>query len=299
MPRAGIMRQAEQRAGVADWLSSAGVAAPCPLVGHAMIPGMTGRVSPIGPVSAAGLPASPAVRYAATAGLLAGACATLALAGPAVTAIGPVRRALCPGLAGRGEPGHVALTFDDGPDPASTPQFLELLAARGIRATFFLLGSMVARAPSLAAEISAAGHETAVHGWDHRSLLLRTPGSCRDDIRRAAGIVADATGTAPALFRPPYGVLTTGALRTARDLGLTTLLWGSWGREWAPGATPESVYSTLARTLAGGVTVLLHDSDCTSPPGSSKAALGALPLLLDACAAAGLQPGPAAEHGLW
>jgi peptidoglycan/xylan/chitin deacetylase (PgdA/CDA1 family) len=255
---------------------------------------MTGRVLPIRTVSAA----APMARYAATAGLLAGACATLALAGPAVTAIGPVRRALCPGLAGQGEPGHVALTFDDGPDPASTPLFLELLAARGIRATFFLLGSMVARTPSLAAEIAAAGHETAVHGWDHRYLLLRSHGGTRDDIRRAADIVADATGTAPALFRPPYGVLTTSALLTAGRLGLTTLLWGSWGREWAPGATPESVYATLTRTLAGGVTVLLHDSDCTSPPGSCKAALGALPMLLDACAAAGLQPGPAAEHGL-
>ncbi|HEY2553462.1 MAG TPA: polysaccharide deacetylase family protein [Streptosporangiaceae bacterium] len=259
---------------------------------------MIGRVSSFAAVSAPGLRAAPTARSAAAAGLLAGACATLALAGPAVTAIGPVRRALFPRLAGQGEPGHVALTFDDGPDPASTPLFLDLLAGRGVRATFFLLGSMVARAPSLAAEIAAAGHETAVHGWDHRYLLLRTPGSTRDDIRRAADLVAEATGTAPARFRPPYGVLTTSALRAAAGLGLSTLLWGSWGREWAPGATPESVYATLASTLAGGVTVLLHDSDCTSPAGSCKAALGALPMLLDKCAQAGLQVGPAAEHGL-
>jgi peptidoglycan/xylan/chitin deacetylase (PgdA/CDA1 family) len=222
----------------------------------------------------------------------------MAQAGPGITALGPVRRSLFPRLAGSGPADHVALTFDDGPDPASTPRFLETLAARRVHATFFLLGSMVARAPGLAAEIAAAGHETAVHGWDHRYLPLRGPLATRDDLRRAADVIADATGSVPRLFRPPYGVLSASALLTARDLGLTPLLWGTWGREWAPGATAESVYATLARNLAGGVTVLLHDSDCTSPPGSWQAGLGALPMLLDECDARRLRVGTAAEHGI-
>jgi peptidoglycan-N-acetylglucosamine deacetylase len=222
----------------------------------------------------------------------------VAQAGPGITGLGPVRRLLFPRLAGRGDPGHVALTFDDGPDPASTPEFAAVLSGYGVKATFFMLGSMVERAPGLAAELAAAGHEIGVHGWDHRYLPARTATAARSDIRRAVDLIERVTGSRPRFFRPPYGVLSGPALLTARELGLTPVLWGAWGREWTPGARPESVYATLARDLQGGVTVLLHDSGCTSPPGAWQAGLGALPLLLDYCAAAGLRVGPVSEHGI-
>jgi peptidoglycan-N-acetylglucosamine deacetylase len=241
--------------------------------------------------------ASPAARAAAFTGLAAAGLAVLH-AGPGLTALGPVRRRLFPRLAGLGRPGHVALTFDDGPDPASTPAFLDLLAARGLHATFFLLGSMVARAPQLAAEIAAAGHEIAVHGWDHRYTILRSPWDVSDDLARARYAVSAATGQRPRFFRPPYGVLSSGAVLAARRLGLTPVLWSSWGREWVPGASPESVLATVVADLSGGATILLHDSDCTAPPGSAAAALGALPRLLDECEARGLAVGPLADHGL-
>jgi peptidoglycan/xylan/chitin deacetylase (PgdA/CDA1 family) len=234
--------------------------------------------------------------------LLAGAAlAGLAIAhgAPGVTAIGPVRQRLFPRLAGIGRSDHVALSFDDGPDPASTPAFLDLLAERAVTATFFLLGSMVAKAPGLAAEIVARGHEVALHGWEHACTLLRTPRAVRDDLARARDTVADATGAEPAFYRPPYGVLSGGALAAARGLALTPVLWSSWGKEWLPGATAESVYRTAAAGLGGGSCVLLHDSDCTSPPGAALAALGALPRLLDDCQAAALDVGPLADHGVW
>jgi peptidoglycan/xylan/chitin deacetylase (PgdA/CDA1 family) len=240
-------------------------------------------------------------QVAVAAGAVAGlgvAGLAIAHAGPGITAIGPVRRRLFPRLAGLGRPDHVALTFDDGPDPASTPAFLELLAARRRQATFFLLGSMVDRAPELAAEIVAAGHEIAVHGWDHRYSILRTPRDARDDLARATAVVSAATGQRPRFFRPPYGVLSTGALAGARKLGLTPVLWSSWGREWTAGATAGTVFDTVMADLGSGATILLHDSDCTSPVGSAAAALGALPRLLDECAARGLSVGPLAEHGL-
>jgi peptidoglycan-N-acetylglucosamine deacetylase len=236
-------------------------------------------------------------RGAVLAGLTAAGLA-VAYAGPGLTAVGPLRRRLFPRLAGLGRPDHVALTFDDGPDPASTPAFLDLLAARQRHATFFMLGSMAARAPQLAAEIAAAGHEIAVHGWDHRYTILRSPWDVLDDLARAHDAVSAATGQRPRFFRPPYGVLSSGAILAARRRGLTPVLWSTWGKEWAPGATPDSVFAAVAADLTGGATVLLHDSDCTSPPGAAAAALGALPWLLDECSARGLAVGTLADHGL-
>ena len=240
-------------------------------------------------------------RWGAGRGLAAGAATVAGLAvahaGPGITGLGPVRRAAFRRLAGEGDPRHVALTFDDGPDPAITPEVARLLGERGVSATFFVLGEMAVRAPGLVADLAAAGHEIGVHGWEHRYLTLRGPRATLDDIRRATELIEGAAGRRPRLFRPPYGVLTGGALAAARRLGLTPVLWGAWGREWAPGATPESVYASLAARLHGGVTVLLHDSDCTSPPGSARAALGALPRLLDACADQGLEVGPLGQHG--
>jgi peptidoglycan-N-acetylglucosamine deacetylase len=232
--------------------------------------------------------------------LLAATVAGLAVAqaGPGLTGFGPVRSFAFRRLAGTGDPGHVALTFDDGPDPASTPAFLRVLDDRGVRATFFMLGSLVARAPGLAAEIAAAGHEIGVHGWDHRYLPARGPAATRSDLTRATELIADVTGVRPWLFRPPYGVLSGPSLVTARNLGLTPLLWGSWGREWTAAATGETVLQTLLRGLDGGVTVLLHDSGAIAPSGSWEAALAAVPPLLDECAQRGLLVGTVAEHGL-
>jgi peptidoglycan-N-acetylglucosamine deacetylase len=231
--------------------------------------------------------------------------AAVALAGlaagqgaPGITAIGPVRRRFFPGLAGQGRAGHVALTFDDGPDPASTPSFLATLDAHRIRATFFLLGPMVRADRPLAAEVAAAGHEIGVHGWAHRYATLRSPWALYDDLARAYDTIAEVTGAAPRWYRPAYGVLSAGSLLACHRLGLRPVLWTCWGREWDRGATPDSVQATLSRTLAGGATVLLHDSSATARPGAAAAALGALPWLLGECTVCGLAVGPLAEHGL-
>jgi peptidoglycan-N-acetylglucosamine deacetylase len=239
---------------------------------------------------------SAAWRSVAWLGAAGAAGLAVAHAGPGITGVGPLRMLAFRRLAGQGDPTHVALTFDDGPDPESTQEFARTLGDRGIRATFFMLGSMVAKAPGLAADIAAAGHEVGVHGYDHRYLTVRGPRATRSDLTRATELIASVTGTRPKYFRPPYGVLSGPALLAARELELTPVLWGTWGREWAPGATPASVLQTLIRGLDGGVTVLLHDSGCTSPAGAWQAGLAALPLLLDECERLGLRVGPLGEH---
>ena len=236
-------------------------------------------------------------RTPATIALLGAAGALAVHALPALSNVDAVRHRLLPGLAGVGAPGHVALTFDDGPDPRSTPAFLEALDRLGIRATFFMLGSMVDRAPALAAEVAAAGHEIAVHGYEHRSQLFRIGRVVADDVARALDVVASRTGQHPIWFRPPYGTLSAAGMLAARRQKLRTVLWTTWGRDWRAEATPDTVVADVARQLGPGGTVLLHDSDCTSAPGSWRSALDALPRLAELFAARGLTPGPLREHG--
>ena len=217
---------------------------------------------------------------------------------PALGGVSPIGVRFTPALVGVGRPGHVALTFDDGPDAASTPQFLDALEALGWRTTFFMLGEMTRRDPGLARAVADAGHEIAVPGDVHGNLLRRTPRRAADDIARAFGSVADATGIEPRWFRPPFGISSYASLRAARRLGMTTVLWTTWGRDWRREATPESVVADVTRRYVDGGTVLLHDSDCTSYPGSWHSALGALPRLADEFAARGLEVGTVGAHGV-
>ncbi|WP_255948416.1 polysaccharide deacetylase family protein [Streptomyces odontomachi] len=227
--------------------------------------------------------------------------AALALAGhvlPAGTWLPGVRRTLFPGLAGTGEPGHVALTFDDGPDPNSTPHFLDHLDRLSVRATFFVLGEAVVRHPALTRDIARRGHELAVHGWTHGRPWLPAPGRDLRDVGRAVAALAHLTGVAPRWYRPPYGILTGGRWLAARRCGLRPVLWTAWGRDWTETATAASVLATVRGQLRGGGTVLLHDSDRTAAPGCWRATLDMLPDLVTHCRAAGLTVGPLADHGI-
>jgi peptidoglycan/xylan/chitin deacetylase (PgdA/CDA1 family) len=180
-----------------------------------------------------------------------------------------------------GPPDRVALTFGDGPDPESTPRFLRVLAEHGVRATFFLLGTMLQRAPALGRETVAAGHEVGGHGWEHHNLLLRGLMVTVRDLARA--LIATVTGRTPRLLRPPYGVLTGASVLAARRLELEPVLWSCWGRDWTRAATPQSVFETVRGGLSGGRNVLLHDWSRAAAPGAWQAGLAALPRLLNEC----------------
>lgn len=240
-------------------------------------------------------------RTARDTALWAGATALTAAAwhlGPAASWLPGVRRAVSPALDGRGEPGHVALTFDDGPDPLSTPYFLEELARLSARATFFVLGSRLERYPQLGRRIVAEGHELAVHGWQHERFWHPRPRGDVRDLARATNSVHRAAGSRPRWYRPPYGVLTASRLAAARRVGLRPVLWTAWGRDWTAKADAESVLAELAKRMCGGATVLLHDSDHACAPHAWHSALDALPHLVMRCRAEGLTVGPLADHGL-
>jgi peptidoglycan-N-acetylglucosamine deacetylase len=176
----------------------------------------------------------------------------------------------------------IALTFDDGPHPEGTPATLELLAAAGATATFFLVGEQVARWPQVAAEIAAAGHEIALHGYVHQLLLRRRVSSLATDLDRAHELIAGVTGREPTLYRPPYGVFSSGALGLVRRRGWKPLLWSTWGRDWGARETPAAIARRATRNLRGGDVVLLHDADHYSAPDSWRRTVAALPLIIAA-----------------
>jgi peptidoglycan/xylan/chitin deacetylase (PgdA/CDA1 family) len=214
---------------------------------------------------------------------------------PSSVAFSPVGPRLTPQLRGVGRPGHVALTFDDGPDPVGTAPIVAALDRLGWRATFFVLGDMVHRSPALVTDLVAAGHDVGVHASTHRSHRHMSPRQIRDDVCRARATVVDA-GAVPRFYRPPHGAVSPEGLFTARRLGMRTVLWTAWGRDWRAEATPASVADDVAAGRLDGGTVLLHDSDCASAPGSWRTTLASLPRLADLFAARDLTVGPLREH---
>ena len=207
---------------------------------------------------------------------------------PAAAAVVPPLAASL-GIARRlGHSGGVAVTFDDGPHADGTPAVLEALARRGARATFFLVGEQVERRPALARRIVDEGHEVAVHGHRHTLLLRRRVRELAGDLDRCVAAIADATGIEPTLYRPPYGVFSSGALAHVRERGFRPLLWSTWGRDWRRRTTPAEIARLATRSLRPGDVVLLHDSDAYSSADSWRRTAAALPAVLDAVAALGV-----------
>ena len=220
----------------------------------------------------------------------------LAQWGPALTSVPHLRRALAPRLSGIVAAPRIALTYDDGPDPASTPHFLALLERHEVRATFFLLGAHVQENADLVRDMAAAGHELAVHGWDHRCLAWKRPGALARELRSTRGLIEDVAQVAVSRYRPPYGVMTGEGLVASRRAGLETVLWSAWGRDWSANATPAGIVRKVSQALRPGGTVLLHDTDRTSSPGSWRRTLAASELLLSRWSDEGLAVGPLVGH---
>ncbi len=206
-----------------------------------------------------------------------GTAAVLAHALPSVTVLGtfaPSPPAVLPAgwcrwrWPASGAAGALALTFDDGPDPLTTPRTLDLLDELGLRATFFLVGGEVDRYPALAAEIAGRGHGVAVHGHGHRHHLLRSPGWVCADTALAVAAVGRATGVVPRWYRPPYGQTSIGTVRAAQRHGLQVVLWSRWGREFAERSAGPVLERLRPGLVAGGV-LLLHDSDRYARPGTA------------------------------
>ncbi len=182
----------------------------------------------------------------------------------------------------------VALTFDDGPHPEGTPAVLEILSLARARATFFLVGEQVARRPSLAAEIVAAGHLVALHGYRHRLQPRCGARELRADLQRGVAAIEDAATLTPAWHRPPYGIYSAAGLRAATSAGLAPLLWSRWGKDWRRFTTPGRIAARASAGVHAGDVILLHDADFYSASNSHRRTVAALPLIIAALDSRGL-----------
>jgi peptidoglycan/xylan/chitin deacetylase (PgdA/CDA1 family) len=188
------------------------------------------------------------------------------------------------------DPAGVALTFDDGPHPEGTPAVLEALEVANANATFFLCGEQVERYPALAAELVAAGHTAAVHGYTHRNMLRLAPRTFVQDLERGIAAIEDAIGSSPELYRPPYGIFSYPGMLEVKARGLRSLLWSRWGHDWRAARTPAEIAGEATRELDGGEVLLLHDADHYSAPGSWRRTVEALPMVIERIRSAGLRP---------
>nr|MBA3952939.1 polysaccharide deacetylase family protein [Rubrobacter sp.] len=230
---------------------------------HGAPPSERGHVRPVLPVEAGVLPTSP---------------------GPPAPDMGKVWAAAVaqdpsPDLATGGSIGtsgnRVALTFDDGPDPRTTPLILDTLKERGVEATFFVVGRQVAENPALLRRIVAEGHAVGNHTYDHADMSGLSAGQMRDELRSTQEAVDDALGHhhPMALMRPPYGnpyLEGSAALPQFREVvrgqRLFPVAWTVDPGDYLLGDDADGVVRAVARADAAGregesdEVVLLHDN---------------------------------------
>ena len=168
----------------------------------------------------------------------------------------------------------VALTFDDGPDPEQTPRALDILAAHGAKATFFLIGERAEKASAVARRIAEGGHDLGNHTWSHRSLWLSGPRETARQVTQGHEAIAQAAGAPPKFFRPPWGMTNLALFPVLRSLGTPCVFWTAQTEGRRPAAPAIQVERARRRVRAGAI-VDLHDADGVA--GAGARLVGALP----------------------
>lgn len=204
------------------------------------------------------------------AGLGTAAGVSLVAGGCAYAAMWPASRIFGNTLIAPRNAGELALTFDDGPNPAWTPRLLDILSEHGVRATFFVLGGHAQAVPELVRQIAEAGHLIGNHSWSHPNLAVTGAKRVRDELSRTSTVLEQITGTPVKYFRPPFGARRPAVLRIARELGMAPVLWNAMTSDWSDPSADHIVLSLMQKidrlTLQGcAANVVLHDGGHLDP----------------------------------
>ena len=152
------------------------------------------------------------------------------------------------------------LTFDDGPDPETTPRILDTLAEHGVRGAFFLIGRRAAAAPALVQRMVAEGHDLGNHTWSHRSLWACGPRATRREVVDGHDAIAQAAGQAPRFFRAPWGMTNLALFPLLRRLATPCVFWSVQPEGRRPADAERQVARCRDRAKAGAI-LDLHDAD--------------------------------------
>lgn len=153
---------------------------------------------------------------------------------------------------------EIALTFDDGPSPLSTPVILDLLARHSLHATFFVVGEKAAEYPELIQSILDKGHSIGNHSWSHDYfLMLRSPKRLHKDIHKSQEILKQ-YGVKPLVFRPPVGITGARLGRVLAREGLITVNYSCRAFDRGNRNIHNLAEKILGRIEPGAV-IMLHD----------------------------------------
>jgi peptidoglycan/xylan/chitin deacetylase (PgdA/CDA1 family) len=158
---------------------------------------------------------------------------------------------------------YIAMTFDDGPHPILTPRLLDMLKARGIRATFFLIGQNAAEYPDIVRRIAAEGHEIGNHTWNHPQLTKLSPSALREEIERTSSTIAEIIGKPLVVMRPPYGATSLYQPLDEPRIRMKVILWSVDPLDWKYRNSARVESQILAGAQPGAI-ILSHDIHATT-----------------------------------
>ena len=153
----------------------------------------------------------------------------------------------------------VALTFDDGPDPKTTPQALDILKKYGAKATFFMVGQNIAGNEAIVKRVHNEGHQIGIHTWDHPVLTKLPLESAKKEILDTQTAINNVIGIKPMITRPPYGAINT-TIQNSVDQSF--IMWNVDSLDWKTRNT-KAIMQEIAKTQPGSI-ILMHDIHQTS-----------------------------------